>query len=215
MRRKVMSKAASREIDQWVWEFTTDWTVVRLIGEMTVVYEFWIPIVTATGGRTSVRKLCLCWDAGRKSRRGTCPYCKAGLRGRRMYYSNAIIRRLQAEEAEAAEGASPVRVLRIPPRLHERLDGLAAVNNRQSKTSGQWQQYDLAHAKFGRDVRIKINPVTPYSYYEVQPRKASRLTAEERAYPLVPLVIEPESPQRAKAAWKQLKKIIVPADMST
>ena len=45
--------------------------------------------------------------------------------------------------------------------------------------------------------------------------QATRLTAEERAYPLVPLVIKPESPQQAKAAWKQLREIIVHADLST
>jgi len=210
-----MWNTSVNEVDQRVWKFTRDWTIVRLIGEMISVYEFWIPIVTQTGRRTRVRKLCLDWDAVTKSRQGSCPYCKAGLLGRPMYYSNAIIRQLQTGETEAADGASPVRVLKIPPRLHARLNSLASVNKRQSKTDGQWKQYDLAHPKYGRDVRIKINPATSYDYYKLQPRERSRLSGEERAYPLVPLVIEPESPQRAKAAWKQLKKIIVPEDMST
>jgi hypothetical protein len=201
-----MSQTDLNEMDKQVWKFTTDWTVVRLVGEMISVYEFWIPIVTATGRQTHVRKLCLDWDAETESRQGRCPYCKAGLPGRRMYYTNAIIRRLQGAEAEAADGASPMRVLKIPPRLHQGLSGLASLNKRQSKTSGEWKQYDLAHPKCGRDVRIKINPATPYGYYELESRERSRLSGEERAYPLAPLVIEPESPEQAKIAWKQLKK---------
>jgi hypothetical protein len=210
-----MWNSSVNEMDQRMWKFSEDWTVVRLVGKMISVYEFWISIRTETGGQTCVRKLCLDWDAVKESRRGSCPYCKAGLRGRPMYYSNAIIRQLQTEETGAAEGASPVRVLKIPPRLHACLSSLASVNKRQSKTSGEWKQYDLAHPKWGRDVRIKIDPATSYSYYKLEPRERSRLSAEERAYPLVPLAIQPESPQQAKAAWRQLKEIVVHEDVST
>ena len=132
-----------------------------------------------------------------------------------MYYSNAIIRRLQAAETGADTDTSPVRVLKIPPRLRLGLQSLASLNKRQSKTTGELKQYGLAHPKFGRDVRIKINPATPYGYYDLEPCGRSRLTEKELAYPLVPLVIKPESPQQAKAAWKQLKEIIVHADMPT
>jgi len=210
-----MSKTDLTEFDRHAWNFTERWTVVRLIGEMISVYEFWIPVVTQTGRRTRVRKLCLDWDAASHEHAGTCPYCEAGLRGRLVYYSNAVIRQLQDGDTGAAEGASPVRVLKIPPRLHQGLNSLASLNKRQSKTDGRWKQYDLAHPKYGRDVRIKINPATSYSYYQLEPRERCRLTAEESAYPLVPLAIQPESAERAKIAWKQLKKkIIVPADMS-
>jgi hypothetical protein len=99
----------------------------------------------------------------------------------------------------------------IPPRLHEQLHSLAVLNNRQNKKRGEWQQYDLAHPKFGRDLRIKINPSTPYSYYALQPLERTRLTAEELAYPLVPLVIKPEPLERAEAEWQKLKRIIVAA----
>ena len=210
-----MFKTDLTEFDRGVWNFTKNWTVLRLIGEMISVFEFWIPIVTETGQRTHVRKLCLDWDAATHSHTGSCPYCKAGLRGRPMYYSNAIIRQLQPSGTAAAAGTSPVRVLKIPPRLRQGLRNLASVNKRQSKTTGEWKKYGLAHAKFGRDVRIKINPANPYGYYDLQPREPSRLTAEELTYPLAPLVIKPESPQQAKAAWKQLKEIIVHADMPT
>ena len=210
-----MFKTELTEFDERLWNFTEKWTVVRLIDEMISVFEFWSPIRTETGRQTCVRKLCLDWDAATHSHLGSCPYCKAGLHGRPLYYSNAIIRQLQAAETGADTDTSPVRVLKIPPRLRQGLRNLASVNKRQSKTTGECKQYDLAHPKFGRDVRIKINPITPYSFYDLQPCERSRLTAEELAYPLVPLVIKPESPQQAKAAWTQLKEIIVHADVST
>jgi hypothetical protein len=207
-----MFNTDSREFDGRLWDFTKRWTEVRLIGEMTSVFEFWIPVGTETGQK-SVRKLCLDWDPATRSHAGSCPYCKAGLHGRPLYYSNAIVRQLQAAETGADADTSPVRVLKIPPRLYQLLNSLASVNKRQSKTTREWKQYGLAHPKWGRDVRIKINPTTPYGYYDLQPRKASRLTAEELAYPLVPLVIKRESAQQAKAAWKQLKEIIVHEDV--
>jgi hypothetical protein len=211
-----MEKNAFSDIDLNVWKFTENWTVVRLVGAMTSGYEFWIPIVTPTGRQTHIRKLCLDWDPATESRTGRCPYCKAELCGRRMYYSNAIIRNLQGSgmaprNARTMRHISPIRVLMIPPRLHEQLASLAALNKKMNKKRGAWRHYDLAHPKFGRDVRIKINPTTPYSYYALQPLERTRLTAEELAYPLVPLVIKPEPLARAEAEWKKLKKIIVAA----
>jgi hypothetical protein len=204
------------DVDSKVWKFTEDWTVVRLIGEMTSVYEFWIPIVTNTGRRTQIRKLCLDWDGATESRSGHCLYCKAGLQGRRIYYSNAIIRELQvaataSRNARTTPKVSPVWGLTIPPRLYQKLHSLAALNKRLNKKREEWQQYDLAHPKFGRDVQIKINPKTPYSYYDLQPRERTRLTVEELAYPLVPLVIKPEPLERAQADFQKLRKIIAAA----
>src|ERR1700680_2672868 len=101
-----MSMTDLKEFDRHVWNFTEKWTAVRLVGEMTSVFEFWIPIVTEAGQRTHVRKLCLDWDAATHSHGGSCPYCKAGLRGRPMYYSNAIIRQLQPSGTAAASTTS-------------------------------------------------------------------------------------------------------------
>jgi hypothetical protein len=211
-----MEKNAFSDVDLRLWKFIEDWTVVRLVGQMTSVYEFWIPIVTPTGRQTHIRKLCLDWDAATESRTCRCPYCKAGLRGRRMYYSNAIIRELQAagtapRNTRTTANMSPVRVLTIPPRLHEQLHSLAMLNKRQNKKRGEWQQYDLAHPKFGRDVQIKINPTTPYSYYDLEALERTRLTAKELAYPLVPLVFKAEPLERAEAEFQKLKRIIVEA----
>jgi hypothetical protein len=209
-----MAKIRINDLDRQAWKFTSDWTVVRLIGAMTSVFEFWIPITSESGRQTWVRKVCLDWDAATQSRPGRCPYCKAGLPGRPMYYSNAIIRDLQTTGAAAALGTSPVRVVRIPPRLCEKLDSLAAVNHRFRKRRDAWKQYALAHPKFGRDVRIKINPDTPYRYYDVEAWENTRLTAEELAYPIMPLEIKHESMQQAKAAWQHLQTIMVDDDMS-
>src|SRR4029077_13248432 len=112
-----------------------------------------------------------------------CPYRKAGLKGKPVYYSNAIIR---SPRTKKSKNVTPVRVLKIPPRPHQHLVSLAFLNRRITK-SGKRRRYDLAHAKFGRDVRIKINPETPYSYYDLQPLEHTRLTTAELAYPLFPL----------------------------
>jgi hypothetical protein len=203
-----------KELDGRLWNFTERWTVVRLIGEMTSVFEFWIPVSTKTGPKC-VRKLCLDWDPSTRSHTGTCPYCKAGLRGRPLYYSNAIVRQLQTAETGADADSSPVRVLKIPPRLYQLVSSLASGNKKQNKMTGEWKQYGLAHPKWGRDVRIKINPANTYRFYDLEPCEANRLTAAQLSYPLVPLVIKRESAQQAKAAWRQLKEIIVQEDVST
>src|ERR1700681_3517297 len=76
---KSMSMTDLKEFDRDLWNFTERWTAVRLIGEMTSVWEFRIPISTETGQKC-VRKLCLDWDAASHAHTGTCPYCKAGRR---------------------------------------------------------------------------------------------------------------------------------------
>jgi hypothetical protein len=63
--------------------------------------------------------------------------------------------------------------------------------------------------KFGRDIQIKINPHTPYNYHDLAPIKNTMLTAEELAYPLLPLVIEPEPLNRAKQEWNKLRLLFV------
>jgi hypothetical protein len=111
------------EFNKNVWRFNEDWTVVRLVEEMSSVFEFWIPILTNRGRRVSIPKICLCWNVEKRNRAGTCPYCQADLEGRAVYFTNAIIRSLQ----NPSETASPVRVLKIPPRLHGRLENMRVL----------------------------------------------------------------------------------------
>ena len=83
------------EFNRSVWKFDTEWTVIRLIGEMRSVYEHWIPILIGNK-RVFIPKVGLNWDSKRhRSTDDVCPYSRAGLEGRVVYYSNAIIRRLQ------------------------------------------------------------------------------------------------------------------------
>src|SRR5215470_14603598 len=96
------------EFNRRVWRFTQDWTVVRLIDEMRSMFEFWIPILTSRGRRVSIPKICLCWDSEKHRPAGTCPYCQAGLEGRPVYFTNAIIRSLQNRGFGGSHTTSPV-----------------------------------------------------------------------------------------------------------
>src|ERR1700674_6050000 len=180
----------NRALDQAnIWKFNECWSSVRLIGPMCSVYEFWIPILTTTGHDASIPKLCLDWDSNVHAMISEiCPYRKAGLKGRRVYYSNTIIRQLEnPKNGDASfEGLSPVRVLKIPPSLYKQLDNLRALNRRIAK-SGKEKMYSVAHPKFGRDVQIKTNQATPYSYYDVQIGQRIKLTKGDLQYPLFPL----------------------------
>ena len=201
----------NRALDQAkIWKFNECWSSVRLIGSMCSVYEFWIPILTASGCDTSIPKLCLDWDSNAHAMISEiCPYRKAGLKGRRVYYSNAIIRDLQASKKKHDRLASPVRVVKIPPSLYKQLENLKAINRRIAK-SGKEKMYSVAHPKFGRDVQIKTNPAMPYSYYDVQIGQRLKLTNDELQYPLFFLdEIKPETPARAEAEWKKLSRIYV------
>ncbi len=202
---------AFAEFNRNVWKFTEDWTRVRLIGEIRSVYEFWIPILTSTGKRVVIPKICLDWDAQRHLMiTENCPYRHAGLTGRPVYYSNAIIRSKQNSNTASAEAASPVHVLKIPPRFYEALQTFAAINRRTTK-SGEVKCYDVAHRIFGKDIRVKINSDKPYGYYDVELVKCTKLTAEELAYPLLSLAIKPETLSQARDEWRKLKVLNVGA----
>jgi hypothetical protein len=150
------------EFNKNAWRFNTEWTVIRLIGEMRSVYEHWIPILI-NGRRVSIPKLGLDWDSERHRRTDDiCPYSEAGLEGRPVYYSNAIVRSLQ--QAKATEAEKSVRRSKIPPRFHKHLSNLTGLNRKVTK-SGTHVCYDLAHPVFGWDIQVKINPDDPYWYY--------------------------------------------------
>src|SRR5215468_5978214 len=118
------------EFSKNAWKFNTGWTIIRLIGEMRSVYEYWIPILI-NGRRVSIPKLGLDWDSERHRRKdGVCPYSEAGLEGRPVYYSNAIIRPVQ--QAKATEAEKAVRRIKIPPRFYRHLCNFKAMR-RQHK----------------------------------------------------------------------------------
>lgn len=201
-----MKQENERFSNHSIWKFTGKWTALRLIGSVCSSYEFWIPIETMHGPAT-IRKLCLDWDPKTHSfTKDICPYRKAGIPGRPVYFSNAIIRELQEAETTDARKANiqcPVRVLRIPPRLQQNLTDLSLVNRSKNK-SGKLRSFELAHPKFGCDVKIKANPKTPYSYYDVKRLERTRLTDDELQYEQFSLVLPTETLDQAKAAWKKL-----------
>src|SRR5579864_6207913 len=81
-----------------VYPFGKTWTQLRLIGRTSSYYEFWLPV--DRGGKTiSIQKICACYKSRRGERHGTCAYCRAGLKGRQVLLSNAIIRKLQGGRA--------------------------------------------------------------------------------------------------------------------
>jgi hypothetical protein len=194
-----MTKPFEGVADPRIWKFTEEWTRLRLIKEPISVVEFWIPIINKTGEQILIPKHCLDWDPGKKTRTGKCPYCQAGLDGRIVHYSNAIIRSLQK-----VNRPTPVRVVRLPPRPYAMLQNLAGLNRRILKT-GEAREYGLVHPKFGRDLRIKINPDTPYSYYDVQAVENTRLTSDELAYQLTPLTMQLETFEQAELFLRKLR----------
>jgi hypothetical protein len=192
------------EFSKNVWKFNAEWTVIRLIGEMRSVYEHWIPILT-NGKRVPIPKLGLNWDSERhRFTDDVCPYSEAGLEGRPVYYSNAIIRRLQ--QAKAADPKKSVRMIKIPPRFYSHLCNFKGMRPRITK-SGERKYYDMSHPVFGFDIQVKINPDNPFHYYETQLVEPSKLTAEELAYPLLSLEVRPETLTEARREWRKLRGI--------
>src|SRR5262249_43960594 len=158
---------------------------------MRSVYEHWIPI-QINGKRVSIPKLGLDWDSETHRRIDrACPYSEAGLEGRPVYYSNAIIRRLQ--QAKAADPKKSVRMIKIPPRFYKHLCNFKAMRRRITK-SGELKYYDMSHPVFGFDIQVKINPGDPpFSYYSVELVEPTKLTEEELGYRLLNLEVRPET----------------------
>jgi hypothetical protein len=165
----------------------------------------------------------------------SCPYRKGGLNGRSMYVANAIIRSLQQRmpskvhkhtayekkprhidnetvqwKERDSESWTPIRVLRIPPGLAQKLKTLSVNNTRQNQ-AGDERNYDLAHPKFGRDVVIKYDKEEePKAMYGLRAGQCTKLTDEELAYLRYPLdVLKPETVEAANAAWTKLEPMLI------
>jgi hypothetical protein len=134
-------------------------------------------------------------------------------KGRRVYFTNAIIRSLQKRLA-GSEIANPVRVLKIPPRLHGLLESMRVLNRRTSK-SGKRKEFPLAHPRFGVDIQIKVHPDRPHGYYDVELFERTKLTDEELAYPLLSLEVRPETLSEARREWQKLKVLYAGEPLET
>ena len=232
MDRRFSSPYLEKFVD--VWKFTNKWTTVRFVGPVTSYYEFWFPIRIATGRIISIQKLCLDWNPEPGEMDGnSCPYRKAGLNGRPIYITNAIIRPLQqcmpktppahtAYEQKprridketvrwkehGSESWTPIRVVRIPPSVAEKLHTLSLDNTRQNQ-AGDVRTYELAHPKYGRDVSIKYDK-DKETMYGLRADQPTKLTHEELAYLRYSLnVLKPETLEAANAAWTKLQPMLL------
>jgi hypothetical protein len=136
-----------------------------------------------------------------------CPYRKAGFEGEAAYFSNAIIRLLQKKGRgkAAADHNDPVRVVRLSPKLYQRMSSLAFLNRCTTK-SGEPKSYPLCHPKYGRDIRIrKYRDSGSYIHFDLRPDKRTPLAAEEREYERISLVVKHEPLNKAKSETKKLK----------
>jgi hypothetical protein len=144
-----------------------------------------------------------------------CPYRKAGFEGRAVYYSNAIVRPLQKQDVKTSgRQVNAIRVVKLPPGLYEQIDNYSFLNRRIT-SSGKRKHYTLSHPKYGRDIRIKINPDTPYHYYDLEVRKRTALSPEESSRPLIAPTIKIEPRRLAKAEARELMKIMVECNAHT
>lgn len=223
-----------------VWKFSNSWTRVRFIGPVTSYYEFWFQIRSSTGRIMPIQKLCRDWnpEPGEMDGNG-CPYRKAGLNGRPIYIANAIIRSLQQRtpnispkhtayekksrhigketvrwKEHGSESWTPIRVLRIPPGLAQKIQALSLKNTWENQ-SAEVRSYDLAHPKYGRDVVIKYDKdEEPKSMYGLRAGQRTKLTDEELAYLRYPLnVLKPETVEAANEAWTKLKPMLIKNDV--
>lgn len=154
-----------------------------------------------------------------------CPYCQQGLRLSVVYYANAIVRSEQEKlpsdyqdsytKAERKSGFkdressshTPVKVVRLPSSLAQKLQGLKDLNVRKGK-DGQKKTYDITDPKYGADVNIKFdNSASGADKYQVQLADKTELTEEELGYlvwELNPSLIQVESYADAKSELKRM-----------
>jgi hypothetical protein len=219
-----------------VWKFKNSWTKVRFIGPVTSYYEFWFQIRSSTGRIISIQKLCRDWNPEPGEMDGnSCPYRKAGLNGRAIYVANAIIRPLQQRtpnispehtayeqksrhigketvqwKEHGSESWTPIRVLRIPPGVAQKIQALSLKNTWENQAA-EVRSYDLAHPKYGRDVVIKYDKdEKPKAMYGLRAGQRTKLTDEELAYLRYPLnVLKPETAKAANEAWTKIKPMLL------
>lgn len=137
-----------------------------------------------------------------------CPYCdlvhgrddNASARAEFFYLANAIIREIQEDEPrkkspptkeEKASGFkdirsktwTPVRACRITSSVALRIQELSEGNTVKDKKTGKKVAYDVTHAKYGIDIRIKYKPkAAGTDKYSADADERSPLSEEEKGY---------------------------------
>lgn len=205
------------------------WVNLRFVpAEMLPHAMHWIDIIgSKSKEKVTIPKNCTGFDMKTEDHTvDDCPYCQQGLRLSVVYYANAIIRTEQEKlpsdyqdsytKAERKSGFkdrdssshTPVKVIRIPSSLAQKLQGLKDLNVRKGK-DGQKKTYDITDPKFGADVNIKYDSTASGAdKYQVQLADKTELTEEELKYliwELTPSLIQVESYADAKAELKRME----------
>ena len=205
--------------DMLDWPKNGDPVVVRVVGDVVGYGIHKIKVLKKDGSETTINKPCLAYDPETDSVDSTkpCPYCKMPSGqgeiqyNSHLYFANVIVRELQeqaprklpnltAKEQKTgikdADSSSwtPVRVMRIPSTLAQRLKKLGERNIVVHPTSKAKKAFDVNHPKYGIDLEVSFDKnATPANMYSADKtespsgKKYSPLSEEEQAYLLYDL----------------------------
>jgi hypothetical protein len=228
-------KRLNDEIDLFVWP-KNKYVKVRFIGPITSSVNVWFEIISSKQKKkVSIPKICLDYNPKTEEFEGDkCPYRMSGVgRPAQFYLTNMIVRDLQEDmprklpklqssekkkrnmlgekwsiKEAGSKSWTPVRAMTVPASLAEKLASLKTLNVVKNK-EGKKVEYDVTHAKYGRDLMIKYNPDgAGTAKWEVQMEEKAPLTEEEQNFLLQPLEglesLKPQSMADAKAEMKRL-----------
>ena len=190
----------------------------------------WIEIIgSKSKEKVTIPKTCVGFNMETEDhKKEDCPYCEQNIRLAVSYYANAIVRVEQEKspndyedsytKAEKKTGFkdkdssswTPVRVVRLPSSLAQKLQGLRDLNVHKGK-NGQKTTYDITDEKYGADVNIKYDKNgTGADKYQVQLADKTALTEEELKYliwELTPALVHVESYDEAKAELSRMTRV--------
>lgn len=205
--------------DMLDWPKNGDPINVRIVGDVVGFGIHKIKVTKKDGSETTINKPCLAYDAETDSIDSTkpCPYCKLPSGSKEiqynshLYFANVIVRELQEQaprklpQLTAKEkktgikelGSSswtPVRVMRIPSTLAQRLKKLGERNIVVHPTTKAKKAFDVNHPKYGIDLEVSFDKnATPANMYSADKtespsgKKYSPLDEDEQGYLLYEL----------------------------
>ena len=200
--------------DMLDWPKNGDPVNVRIIGDVVGYGIHKVKVTKRDGSETTINKPCLAYDAETDSVDSTkpCPYCKLPTGqyeiqyNSHLYFANVIVRELQENTPRKMPQMSvkekktgikeldssswtPVRVMRIPSTLAQRLKKLGERNLVIDPKTKAKKAFDVNHPKYGFDLEVSFDKnATPANMYSADKtesptgEKRSPLTEEELAY---------------------------------
>lgn len=139
------------------------------------------------------------WEVEQSERNGSEDNKSETVQFTRSFFINAIVRseqdnepakiRKTPEEAESgfkdkdSSSWTPVKVLRMPPSLLQKIQELKPLNSVKFK-NGSIKCFDVTHPIYGRDIQVKFDDsASPANKYSIQlGMKRTPLTEEEKEY---------------------------------